>query len=222
MKIKQNTVVEVAYQVEADGQVVDQMTAERPLDYIQGGHMLIPAFEAALEGLQAGEEFAFTVSPEQGYGPHDDKLLTDIPLKAFEVDGKLREDLLVVGYRIPLLDEYGQVQQATIVEIGPERVTMDFNHPMAGKTLSFRGTVVSVREATEKELKEGLHGEFLPPEERHHCCHGKGRCHRHGEIGEGHCHHHEDGEGCCHNHEDGEGCCHNHEDGEGCCHNHEG
>ncbi|MBQ3941660.1 MAG: peptidylprolyl isomerase, partial [Bacteroidales bacterium] len=66
--------------------------------------------------------------------------------------------------------------------------TMDFNHPMAGKTLHFTGKVESVREATEKELREGLHGEYLPPEE------GCGHCH-------GECHKDEDG--CCH----GEGEC---------------
>lgn len=208
MKITADKVVEVSYEVSSEGQLVDRMTEERPLDYIHGMHMLIPAFEAALEGLEPGAAFACTVQPEEGYGLRDESLLTDIPLKAFEVDGKLREDLLVVGYRIPLLNEYGEVQQATITEILPDKVRMDFNHPMAGKTLHFTGKVISVRDATEKELKEGLHGEFLPPEERQRCCHGKGGCHRHGE--EGHCHGHEDGHECCHGegHEDGHHCCH--------------
>ena len=108
---------------------------------------------------------------------------------------------------------------AQIIEIKDEDVTVDFNHPMAGKTLLFSGRVLSVREATEQELKEGLHGEFLPPE-AHHCHrHGKGGCcHHHDHEGEG-CHHeggchHEDGEGCCGG-QGGDGCRH----GEGgCCH----
>ena len=86
---------------------------------------------------------------------------------------------------------------------------MDFNHPMAGKTLHFSGKVESVREASEKELNEGLHGEYLPQEDCH--CKGKGKCHGEGD-GEGCCH--KEGEGCCH--EEGEGCCH--KEGEGCCH----
>ena len=76
---------------------------------------------------------------------------------------------------------------------------MDFNHDLAGKTLEFKGEVLSVRDATEKELKEGLHGEFLPVE----ACgcddpHGEGCCH-HGHHGEGCCHH---GQGHCHHHEE--------------------
>ena len=77
---------------------------------------------------------------------------------------------------------------------------MDFNHPMAGKTLHFTGKVESVREATEKELTEGLHGEFVPREGCSKChggCHGdcEGGCE--GECeGEGNCH--EEGTCKCH------------------------
>ena len=85
-------------------------------------------------------------------------------------------------------------------------MTMDFNHPMAGKTLNFSGKVIEVRDATEKELDEGLHGDYLPPEE------GGKRCRKHG----GKCHK-DEGEGCCKEEGDGE-CCHSEgKDGEGCC-----
>ena len=107
----------------------------------------------------------------------------------------MREDLLVVGQIIPMLSNTGQVVQGTVHEVKPDTVVMDFNHPMAGKTLNFTGKVVSVREATEKEC---------------HCHKGEGGCHGGG---------HKDGE-CCHGegHKDGE-CCHGEgkKDGE-CCH----
>lgn len=215
MRIEKNKVVTVSYDLEVEGKVVDSATAENPLDYIQGMHMLIPAFEAAVEGLEEGAPFAFTLQPEDGYGPYDEKHKIDLPKKAFTIQGQIREDLMQIGRILPMVGSDGSVVNATVVEVKDDAVTMDFNHPMAGKVLNFRGKVLSVRDATEKELTEGLHGEFLPVEE-HHCCHGG--------KGKGHCHHHEheDGECCGHGeHKDGE-CCGkgHHEDGECCGHGH--
>ena len=203
MKIEKNKVVLVTYDLTVDGALADQATQENPLDYIHGTHMLIPAFEEAVEGLSEGESFAFTLSPEQGYGPYDPAQRKELPKSIFVIDGTLREDLLQRGRIIPLIGGDGQVVNAIVDEIGEQTVTMDFNHPMAGKALRFEGKVLSVRDATENELTEGLHGEFLPPEEG--CCHGKGHCH----------HHHEDGEEheCCHGKGHGKGhCCHHHDE----------
>ena len=207
MKIEKNKVVGVTYDLTVEGKIVDRATEEAPLDYIQGMHMLIPAFEAALEGLQEGDAFAFTLQPEEGYGSYDDKKLIHLPPSAFTIQGEVRKDLMQVGRILPMVGADGSVVNATVTEVKEDGVLMDFNHPMAGKVLSFSGKVVSVREATEKELAEGLHGEFLPPEE-HHCCHGKGHCHHHHEHGEGECCGH--GEGHCHEHGDGECCSHGH------------
>ena len=229
MIIEKNKVVVLSYSATADGILVDQATEARPLDYIQGFHMLIPKFEAQLEGLSEGDTFTFEVSPEEGYGVYDPKHRFDIPKDSFKVNGTLREDLLVEGRVIPMLNGSGEVCMAQVIQVKDETVTVDFNHPMAGKTIAFSGKVLSVRDATEKELTEGLHGEFLPPEEHHCRRHGKGGCcHRHEGEGpgeEGCCHRHEgEGpgeEGCCHDRE-GEGCHHHgHEDGE-CCGRHEG
>ena len=192
MKIEKNKVVFVTYDLTVDGQLVDSANEEQPLDYIQGMHMLIPKFEEALEGLEEGALFSFTIQPEDGYGPYDEKRRFDLPKTAFTIKGELREDLMQVGRILPMVGADGSIVNATVVEVKENGVTMDFNHPMAGKVLNFSGKVISVRDATEKELTEGLHGEFLPPEEGHHCC-GKGK---------GHCHHHE--------HEDGECCGHGH------------
>lgn len=212
MKIEAMKVVAISYEVETEGEVVDRATEQKPLDYIQGMHMIIPKLEATLEGMDEGQAFDCTIAPEDAYGEYDLSKVFDIPKNSFEVNGKLREDLLEAGRFIPMLNSAGEVCHGMVVEVKDDNVTMDFNAPMAGKTLHFTGKVISVRDATEKELTEGLHGEFLPQEEG---------CHRHGGCCGKHGHH-GDGEGCCHGegHGDGE-CCHNGE-GEGCCHHHEG
>ncbi len=219
MKIQEKMVVELTYELEVEGKVIESVAEEQPFDYIHGTHMLIPKFEEAVEGKEAGDSFEFCVTPEEGYGPYNPDRVITLPKEAFTINGEVREDLLVIGRFIPMLNQNGDVEQAMVAEVRENEVVMDFNPPMAGKTLNFTGKILTVREATEKELKEGLHGEFLPKEE-HHCCHGRGGCHGHGheEGHECHCHGegHEHGEGgCCggHGHEEGHEChCKHHEE----------
>lgn len=189
MKIAQNMVVEFSYELEVDGKVVDHTTKEKPLDYIQGTGSLLPKLEAHIEGMEPGDKFEITLSPADGYGEVDPNRIIDLPKAAFEVNGEVREDLLVPGNTIPMMNSMGGVIPGVVVEVSADSVKMDLNHQMAGKTLHFTGEIVSVREATEKELTEGLHGEFV------HSC-GCGGCHGHdGDCGcDGGC---GEGEGDC-------------------------
>ena len=199
MKVQQNKVVALSYELEVEGTIADKAEAGQPLEYIHGTGMLLPKFEAAVDTKEVGDNFEFTLDPEDGYGAYDEKYKFDIPKSAFEVDGKVREDLLVVGNIIPMLNSSEQVIQGKVVEVKPDSVTMDFNHPMAGKTLHFSGKVENVREATDKELQNGLHGEYLPKEDCGCGC-GKDDCSC-GHEGEGHgdcgCKHEGEGHGDC-------------------------
>jgi len=195
MKASKEKVVAVSYELEVEGKIADKAGSEKPLEYIHGTHMLLPLFEAAVEGKEPGETFDFVLSPADGYGEYNNDYVADVPKSVFVSDGVLREDLLIVGNIIPMLDNSGHVMQGVIKEVGADSVKMDFNHPMAGKTLHFTGKVESVRDATEKELKEGLHGEYLPKEGCGcHCGHdgeceggcGEGSCE--GDCEHGHCH----------------------------------
>ncbi|MBO5471590.1 MAG: peptidylprolyl isomerase [Bacteroidales bacterium] len=172
MKIGQNMVVEFCYELEVDGQVVDHTTKERPLDYIHGTGSLLPKLEEHIEGMEPGAVFDVTLSPADGYGEIDPQRIIDLPKAAFEVNGEIREDLLVPGNTIPMMNSMGGVIPGVVLEVTADSVKMDLNHQMAGKTLHFKGEVLSVREATEKELTEGLHGEYV------HSC-GCGGCHGH-------------------------------------------
>lgn len=197
MKIETNKVVEFCYELEVDGQVVDHTTKERPLDYIHGTGSLLPKLEAHIEGMEPGDKFDVTLSPADGYGEIDPSRIIDLPKAAFEVNGEVREDLLVPGNTIPMMNSMGGVIPGVVIEVSEDSVKMDLNHQMAGKTLHFTGEVLTVREATEKELTEGLHGEFV------HSC-GCGGCHGHdgecGGCGDGHCGEGHEGDcGCgCH------------------------
>ena len=163
-----------------DGQIADKCTAERPLSFIQGLGYLLPKFEEAIAGLSAGDKFAFTLSPADGYGEVDPERIIDLPIAAFtDPEGKIRHDLLIEGSAITLVNQFGQPVPAKILKVSSDTVKVDVNHPMAGKTLNFSGEIVEVRAATEKELKEGLHGELAGG------CSGCG-----GHCGEGEC------EGC--------------------------
>ena len=153
--------------------------------------------------MTIGDKFDVTLAPADTYGEIDPERIVVLPKEAFAINGEVREDLLVAGNTIPMLNRAGAVIPGVVLEVTPETVKMDLNHQMAGKTLHFTGEIVSVREATEQELVEGLHGEYV-----HKCggCHGGGcggGCH------DGDC------EGGCHDHEDG-GCC-GHGDGDGDC-----
>ena len=161
MKIAQNTVVEFCYELEVDGQIVDRTTVEKPLDYIHGTGGLLPKLEAHIEGMEPGCKFDVTLSPVDAYGETDPARIIDLPKAAFEVNGELRDDLLVPGNTIPMMNSMGAVIPGVVLEVTEETVKMDLNHQMAGKTLHFTGEILTVREATEKELTEGLHGEYV-------------------------------------------------------------
>ena len=170
MKITQNAVVEFSYELEVDGQVVDHTTKERPLDYIHGTGGLLPKLEAHIEGMEPGDKFDVTLAPADAYGELDPENYILMPKSAFMINGEMRDDLMVVGTVVPLVNQMGGVTPGTILEVLEEVVKIDINHQMAGKTLHFTGEILTVREATEKELTEGLHGEFV------HTC-GCGGCH---------------------------------------------
>ena len=196
MKISKDKVVEFIYELEVDGNIVDHTTKERPLDYIHGTQGILPKLEAHIEGMEAGDKFTVTLAPEDAYGQVDPNKIIDLPKTAFEVNGQIREDLLVPGTRIPMMNSMGAVIPGVVLEVTENTVKMDLNSEMAGKTLHFTGEIISVREATEKELAEGLHGEFVHSNGCGGGCHGNhggcGGCG--GGCGEGGC---GDGEGGC-------------------------
>ncbi len=159
MKIAKNTVPSVSYVLTVDGEVVDEAKKETPLSFIFGVGGMIPGFEKNLDGLETGDSYEFTLSPDEAYGEYNQNAVVDLPLSTFSVDGKIQEELLVVGKVIPMQDQNGNPLNGTVVGVGKETVKMDFNHMLAGKSLHFEGKVIDVREASPEELEHGhVHG----------------------------------------------------------------
>jgi len=114
---------------------------------------LIDIFEISLLGLQAGDTFHFNAKADQAYGPIDPSAIFDLPLTTFaEEDGQIDEEVVQVGHVFPMEDKEGNRHYGKIIRKMKDRVTMDFNHPMAGKNLIFEGKVVAVRTARQEEI----------------------------------------------------------------------
>lgn len=152
MKAENNKMVAVNYTLTVDDRIADQSQPGKPLEFIFGTGMLLPKFEAAIAGKEPGEKVAFTLVPADGYGEPVEELIIDLPKTTFMIDGKLAEEYLSVGNQIPMSNAQGQRMVGVVKEIGDQTVKMDFNHPMAGKTLNFEVEVVSVRDVTPEDL----------------------------------------------------------------------
>jgi FKBP-type peptidyl-prolyl cis-trans isomerase 2 len=131
--------VKFDYTLRVDGEVVDTSAGKKPMEYTHGEPTIIPGLASQLEGLSAGSQKKITVKPQDAYGERDPKLISNVPKMFFPEDFKPRP-----GMVIPLPDRYGRLIPATIVEIKQDNIVLDFNHPMAGKTLEFDIKIISV------------------------------------------------------------------------------
>ncbi len=163
MIAEKNSAVSIVYELRSgsqEGEIVEALTPENPLTFIFGTGGLLPKFEENLTGLTSGDNFEFLLNSEDAYGPVVESAVVHVPKNIFEVDGKTDENLLKVGNMVPMMDAEGRRMNGKILTIDAEAVEMDFNHPMAGNDLFFKGEVTEVREATEEELNHGhSHGD---------------------------------------------------------------
>ena len=162
MITEKNSVVSIVYELRSgskEGNVEEALTPENPLTFIFGTGGLLPKFEENLNGLTTGDSFEFLLNSEDAYGPIVESAVVSVPKSIFEVDGKVDENLLKVGTMVPMMDAEGRRLNGKVLTIETEAVQMDFNHPMAGNDLFFKGQVTEVRSATEEELTHGhVHG----------------------------------------------------------------
>ncbi len=154
MLIEKNRVVMLHYTLrDEQGAVIDSSSGRGPLSYLHGKGNIIPGLEQALAGKSAGDKLDVTVAPEQGYGRRDDRLVQIVPRNRF---GEVSE--LKPGMQVRASGSQG-ARLVTVVRVERDFVTVDGNHPLAGRTLHFVVEVAEVRKATHEEVSHGhVHG----------------------------------------------------------------
>jgi len=157
MTIDNNKMVSVTYDLyvgdeNEEPELMEQATVQNPLRFCFGLGMMLAEFEDNLRGLSISDTFDFKIDSKDAYGDYDDESVVDLPRKIFEVDGELDKKIICAGAVVPLIDSDGRRINAQIVDVKPESITVDFNHPLAGETLHFKGKVIDVHDATEAEL----------------------------------------------------------------------
>lgn len=151
------TVAYKLYTIEDDGRdLAEEATVEHPFQFISGLGMTLDAFEREVAGLQKGEAFNFTLQPGEAYGEYDEEHVIDLPRNLFLVDGKFDAERIVEGAIVPLMTSEGQRINGSVVEVKPDVVVVDLNHPMAGCALNFVGTVVESRPASGEEMTQAV------------------------------------------------------------------
>ncbi len=148
--VQDDVVVELQYKLWSDGELVEESEEDDPLVYLHGYDNIIPGLERALHGLRVGDEKDITVTPDEAYGPRDPENVEEVSLTDLPLDFTPEE-----GMVLEVQDEDGNVYVAQVQQVTDETVTLDFNHPMAGKTLRFQVRITNLREPTEEELDHG-------------------------------------------------------------------
>jgi len=150
MQIGKNAVVAIDYTLkDGEGEVIDTSEGRSPLAYLHGAGNIVPGLEKALEGKGEGENVQVTVPPEEGYGQRDESLIQAVPKKLFAETAEPEP-----GMQFQAQGPQG-AQVLTVMKVEGDQVTVDANHPMAGRELNFDVSVVNVREATDEEKEHG-------------------------------------------------------------------
>ena len=188
-RIEAGKYVELVYEifvVNGEEQVsVFKFNQEHPDAFVFGMDLsLIEGFQNNIMGLEQGQQFDFTLKPEEAFGVKNKDLIYELEKEVFHVDGKFDAEHVRPGAIIPMMTQEGMRVEGIVTAVTEDKVTMDFNHQLAGETVRYCGHVQLVRDATPEELQPKHHG----------CSCGCEDC------GDG-C-----GDGCGHNHGDGCGC----------------
>jgi FKBP-type peptidyl-prolyl cis-trans isomerase SlyD len=154
MKVADKHVVQFSYQLKnQEGVLLESSPTDAPVAYLHGTNSIIPGLSSAMEGKVVGEKFSATLEPKDAYGERHEEAEQRVPVKNLLGKGKWKKGMTAV-----VQTEEGQ-RQVNIVKMGKFMATIDTNHPLAGKVLTFDIEVVDVRPASDEEMSHGhAHG----------------------------------------------------------------
>ena len=180
MEKQENKFIKASYQLYdvTDGgrELLEQTSDEAPFTFISGMGILLESFENQVVGLAVGDKFDFELSPEQAYGTHEDSRVVELDKEIFNVDGHFDDKNIYLDAIVPLQNEDGNRFNGQVIEITADKVKVDLNHPLAGRTLNFQGEIIESREASNDEMAAFV-GQLS----------GQGSCGCGGNCGDGDC-----------------------------------
>lgn len=160
MSIAPDQVVSIHYTLTDDaGEIIDSSSGGEPLMYLHGHGALIPGLERELTGKSTGDRLRVDIAAADGYGEYDRALVQQVPRRALKGIANV-----TVGMRLQAQTAQG-ARPVTVTHLSGDMVTLDGNHPLAGKNLHFEVQVAAVRAATAEEL---AHGHVHGPADHHH------------------------------------------------------
>ena len=148
MKVDKNCVVQFHYTLTVPGEEFSETSGDGdPVACLVGYNNVLPAVEAAMIGLEAGDEVTVSLTPDEAYGQRREDAVQRVPIKhLLTKKGKLRPGMVVK------VNTQQGPRDATVVKVGKFNVDLDTNHPLAGKSLAFTLSVASVRAASDEEI----------------------------------------------------------------------
>lgn len=156
MSIAKNSAVFFNYTLtDSEGNTLDQSPEGQPLAYLHGHSNIIPGLEKQLEGKNAGDKLVAVVEPAEAYGEYQEAAVQEVPREQFQGV----EDIQV-GMQFQAQADNGQAMMVAVTAVSDDIITIDANHPLAGKQLTFDVEITEVREGSEEEIAHGhIHGE---------------------------------------------------------------
>ncbi len=150
MKVEENRVVSVTYRIEDEsGETVERI--DIPVSFLYGEKSgLFKKVNRAIEGMEIGAEVAVELAPNDGFGDYNQTLIF-----ADQIEN-VPPEYHTVGAEAQFSNESGESRKFVVTQVGSETVTLDGNHPFAGKTMCFHIKITDIREATDAELKNGV------------------------------------------------------------------